>query len=209
MNIFTISKLVRGLLLAALVSLMLVPGPASAQFYDDIGDDDEYFEQEEEFMESYDDDFQTPSTPGGSTQSSSGPKEDYSEGNMYQEETVAPTATGKKGDAVTPMSRKMEMTIAEDIDELPFNIAWGAGTGLMIGAWFAIVNEGDNRDTLRTIGSGTVLGIMVGGFIGSRSMIIPTLPRAVSFNEGSTSPVFTPVVSLGPLGRMAGFRLSF
>ena len=71
---------------------------------------------------------------------------------------VGGTISNNKGvnlpDVVLPLAAMTE----KDRDDLPFNIAWGAGTGLLIGGWFALINEGDNRETQQAIGVGVVPG---------------------------------------------------
>ena len=66
------------------------------------------------------------------------------------------------------------------------NIAYGAGTGLLIGAWTAfITSETTTRNQWRTIGTATVLGGVVGLMLGTRSVWDP---EAVRPETGSLSP---------------------
>ena len=57
------------------------------------------------------------------------------------------------------------------------NVAYGAGTGAMIGLWFAFLRPGTSRDQFRTIGTSTVLGGIIGSLMGSRSFWNPGGPR--------------------------------
>lgn len=76
--------------------------------------------------------------------------------------------------------------LAEERANFNLNIAYGVGTGLMIGGWFALLTASTSRDTLRSIGLGIVLGGVMGGIIGGRSVITPNLPRpAASLSEES------------------------
>ncbi len=61
------------------------------------------------------------------------------------------------------------------------NIAYGAGTGLMIGAWSAfITQETTTRNQWRTIGTSTVLGGIIGMMMGTRSIWDPGGSRATT-----------------------------
>ena len=58
------------------------------------------------------------------------------------------------------------------------NLGYGAGTGLMIGTWFAFIRKETNtRQQFRTIGSSTVLGAVIGIMLGTRSVWDPGAPR--------------------------------
>ena len=66
------------------------------------------------------------------------------------------------------------------------NIGYGAGTGLMLGTWFAfITQESSTRDQFRTIGSGSVLGALVGMMLGTRSLWNPSAPRPTANHQNS------------------------
>jgi len=61
---------------------------------------------------------------------------------------------------------------------VPSNLGYGAGTGLMIGTWFAFIRKETNtRDQFRTIGSSTVVGALIGIMLGTRSVWDPGAPR--------------------------------
>ncbi|MBC8258344.1 MAG: hypothetical protein H8E38_04955 [SAR324 cluster bacterium] len=60
----------------------------------------------------------------------------------------------------------------------PSNLGYGAGTGLMMGTWFAFIRKETNtRDQFRTIGTSTVLGALIGVMLGTRSVWSPGAPR--------------------------------
>jgi hypothetical protein len=60
----------------------------------------------------------------------------------------------------------------------PSNLGYGAGTGLMIGTWFAFIRKETNtRQQFRTIGSSTVVGALIGIMLGTRSVWDPGAPR--------------------------------
>lgn len=86
------------------------------------------------------------------------------------------------------------------------NIGYGAGTGLLLGTWFAfITQETSTRDQFRTIGSGTVLGALVGMVLGTRSLWNPSAPRPTAQVQDSWS--LRPLASEGQVG--ISYRLSF
>lgn len=67
--------------------------------------------------------------------------------------------------------------LEEERINAPYNVAYGVGTGLMIGGWFALLFANTSRDTLRSIGLGIVLGGLMGLIIGTRSVLAPDAPR--------------------------------
>jgi len=93
---------------------------------------------------------------------------------------------------------------------MPLNVAWGAGTGLLIGGWFALIQNSDDRTTQRAIGMGIVLGTGLGAFLGMRNVIFPNAPTA-SINSDQTIAYSTPLVSasLLPGGMQLGLNLKF
>ena len=57
---------------------------------------------------------------------------------------------------------------------VPSNLGYGAGTGLMIGTWFAFIRKETNtRDQFRTIGSSTVVGALIGIMLDTHSVWDP------------------------------------
>jgi len=72
--------------------------------------------------------------------------------------------------------RQRALLLEEKINA-PLNSAYGAGTGLMIGGWFALLSSRTSRDTLRSIGLGIVFGSIIGAVIGTRSVWDPNAPR--------------------------------
>ena len=86
-------------------------------------------------------------------------------------------------------SDETETTLKEDLlvrrellsqegKDAPSNLGYGAGTGLMIGTWFAFIRKETNtRQQFRTIGTSTVLGAVIGIMLGTRSVWDPGAPR--------------------------------
>ena len=68
--------------------------------------------------------------------------------------------------------------LSHEGEDAPSNLGYGAGTGLMIGTWFAFIRrETNTRQQFRTIGSSTVLGAVIGIMLGTRSVWDPGAPR--------------------------------
>jgi len=68
--------------------------------------------------------------------------------------------------------------LSQEGKEAPSNLGYGAGTGLMIGTWFAFIRKETNtRQQFRTIGTSTVLGAVIGIMLGTRSVWDPGAPR--------------------------------
>lgn len=208
-------------LILCLVVLLqvLLPPTAFAQFYDESLEDQQFFEDRgDNFFESDSDQFGTPSQ-----------EQDFTEGNEYVDEQQVPPS--QRNVPASAEGRQVQLALTGDKQQLPLNVAWGAGTGLLIGGWIALIQEGNNRETQRAIGTGIVLGIFLGAAVGLRAVIDPNAPRAVgdaapaaghaaaslAANDGprtgSTAAEapsrFTPLVSLNPSAPSFGFRFSF
>ena len=68
--------------------------------------------------------------------------------------------------------------LSQEGKDAPSNLGYGAGTGLMIGTWFAFIRKETNtRQQFRTIGTSTVLGAVIGIMLGTRSVCDPDAPR--------------------------------
>ena len=68
--------------------------------------------------------------------------------------------------------------LSQEGKDAPSNLGYGAGTGLMMGTWFAFIRKETNtRQQFRTIGSSTVLGAVVGIMLGTRRVWTPGAPR--------------------------------
>ena len=68
--------------------------------------------------------------------------------------------------------------LSQEGKDAPSNLGYGAGTGLMIGTWFAFIRKETNtRQQFRTIGTSTVLGAVIGIMLGTRSVWDPSAPR--------------------------------
>ena len=82
--------------------------------------------------------------------------------------------------------------LSQEGKEAPSNLGYGAGTGLMMGTWFAFIRKETNtRQQFRTIGTSTVLGAVVGIMLGTRSVWNPGAPRPEE-NSQPTGFIFTP-----------------
>jgi len=104
--------------------------------------------------------------------------------------------SGKKYLDEGAFSDETESTLKDDLivrrellskegKDAPSNLGYGAGSGLMIGTWFAFIRKETNtRQQFRTIGTSTVLGAIVGILLGTRSVWNPGAPRP----EDSTNP---------------------
>ena len=82
----------------------------------------------------------------------------------------------------------------EEREHLQANLMYGAGTGFMLGSWFAFVLATNTREFLRTIGTSVVLGTVVGSALGSRSVWNPDGPTPIGKNE-KTSPSILPLIT--------------
>lgn len=98
-------------------------------------------------------------------------------GGDYIDESVIPEDTRKMLESKLLRTRNIA---EEEKVNLTWNLSYGAGTGLMIGGWFALLMARTSRDTLRSLGLGIVLGTFMGGLLGTRSVISPNLPRPVN-----------------------------
>ena len=82
--------------------------------------------------------------------------------------------------------------LSQEGKDAPSNLGYGAGTGLMMGTWFAFIRKETNtRQQFRTIGTSTVLGAVVGIMLGTRSVWNPGAPRPED-NYQPTSSIFSP-----------------
>ncbi len=187
------------LLLAAVFAAGWAPSTAQAQFFDEsLEQEDLFVEGEDQFFESSGDEFGAPT----------GPEQDFTEGNQYIDETLIPPDQRE----VSEGGRRFQMQLTSERETLPLNVAWGAGTGLLLGGWFALISEGDNRGTQRSIGMGIVAGIIIGAVVGTRTLIDPGAPQPL----GETSPppagddsTITPLVTVTPDEQLVGIRLTF
>ena len=189
--------------------LVVAATPARAQFFDDSLDQEDAFVQDDN---QYFEDTGTgtlPGEPGQAAGASAGP--DYTEGNRYVDESLVPRSTG----VPTQTSRRMQLSLGRERTTLPLNVAWGAGTGLLIGGWFALISEGNNRQTQRPIGLGIVSGILLGVMVGTRNVFNPDAPKPAVGDAGpppkakKDGPQFSPVVALNKGGSQVGFRMTF
>ena len=173
------------------LAVFLSPMPAMGQFLNDEFDRDEFVESDEDFAE-------------GGQFGGPGSIEDVTEGGRYvDEEPAGPVGVG----GVTVRSRTTQLRIEQEKQMLPLNVAWGAGTGLLLGGWFALIDEGDDRSTQRSIGLGAVLGALLGLTVGMKTVIAPEAPRAASVRPGRIQVVF-PIAS-ADLPRPPPFSIAF
>ena len=74
--------------------------------------------------------------------------------------------------------------LSKEGKDAPSNLGYGAGSGLMIGTWFAFIRKETNtRQQFRTIGTSTVLGAIIGILLGTRSVWNPGAPRPEDSNK--------------------------
>jgi hypothetical protein len=184
------------MLLISMTAFVALPHPVKAQFFDDDSESDFGADSEDEFTEGGGED-------GGVAPTS---ESELTEGDTYADESQQPSATGP-----TTGGRQSQLRLGAERDVLPLNAAWGAGTGLLIGGWLALISAGSNRDTLRSIGVGIVLGGAVGVAVGLKSVIVPNAPAAAAANsQGSPDkPTWTPLVSFGDGPTRIGVRFTF
>lgn len=98
----------------------------------------------------------------------------------YVDESVLP---GNSQQLLEAEWLRRKNLLSSERANVPLNVGYGIGTGLMIGSWFALLFAGTSRDTLRSIGLGIVLGGFVGSVMGTRAVISPSAPRPPSENE--------------------------
>ena len=105
----------------------------------------------------------------------------FDSGNNYLDEGAFSDETEStlKDDLI--IRRKL---LSKEGKEAPSNLGYGAGTGLMMGTWFAFIRkETSTRQQFRTIGTSTVLGALVGIMLGTRSVWDPGAPRPEEISE--------------------------
>jgi hypothetical protein len=186
------------LLLAAVIAAPLLTAPhvAHAQFFNDDPDSDFSGEPEDDFFDTGTDEFGEPVAGGRDT--------DHTEGDAYVDEASQPST-------ITVGGRQVQLRLASERDVWVQNSAWGAGTGLLIGGWFALINAGSNRETQRSIGVGIVAGTILGAVVGIRYVINPNAPITSDNSAPPSSNKLTwqPMVSLDDHGTSFGVRLTF
>ena len=160
-----------------------------AQNFDDDplmldGGDEFGFEQfpDEDFQSS---DFGSQDSQGFGAQTGQDPLDpfdpQFDSGKNYLDEGAFSDETEStlKGDLIV----RREILSKEGKDA-PSNLGYGAGTGLMIGTWFAFIRQETNtRQQFRTIGTSTVLGAVIGVMLGTRSVWNPGAPRPEDITE--------------------------
>ncbi len=182
--------------LAVLVALicMAPPGPALAQFSEDEFSRDDFVESQEGFAED----------EGGFDRPPAA--DDFTEGGQFVDEEKAEEA-GPAG--ATVRGRRDVLRLEEEKRDLPLNIAWGAGTGLLIGGWFSLIGNGDDRTTQRSIGLGIVLGALLGMTVGLKTVIVPDAPRAAMRRPGFEADPMDSLVSVSALPPPPPFSFGF
>ena len=180
------------------VLYFLVYSPANiiAQNFDDDplmleGDDEFGFEQ---FT---DDDFQSSDFGTGGIQDFGIPGQDRSDSLDPQYESTDQYLEEGAFSEETESTLKDDLIVRRELlsqegKDAPSNLGYGAGTGLMMGTWFAFIRKETNtRQQFRTIGTSTVLGAVVGIMLGTRSVWNPGAPRPEE-NSQPTGFFFTP-----------------
>ncbi len=159
-----------------------VPTTLAQGFEDDYGDMDEFMQDDDGFSNdsgfSEDGFLADPGFDGGLDGSFDTPAGD---GFMDDDEF------GLDAESQLQLSElsQRELIVVER-QQATANIGYGAGTGLMLGTWFAfITQESSTRDQFRTIGSGSVLGALVGMMLGTRSLWNPSAPRPTANHQNS------------------------
>ncbi len=179
------------------IALLLVATgarPAEAQFFENF-DRGDFEESDEEFGE------------GGDVFGES-ERDDFTEGGQFVDEESELSPAG-----ISISGRRTQLRVRDERQLLPRNVAWGAGTGLLIGGWFALIESGSDRQTQRSIGLGIVLGAILGMTVGLKTVIAPDAPRAAMLHPAGR-PRLQPTVMLGAGGTSAsplrvGFALHF
>ena len=174
----------------AAASLLLQGLPAQAQFLRDDFEREGFIESDDGFVEG-EEGFAIPRE-----------EDEFSEGGRFVEEDR--DFTSRRG--LTLRSRRSQIQLAEERELLPLNAAWGAGTGLLIGGWFALISNGDNRDTQRSVGVGVVLGTLLGTMVGTKTLVNPDAPRAVMHPSPENRPPGSGLAATSPA--FAGGRVS-
>ena len=187
-------KTIQRILLIVFILCFFVFTPLNviAQNFDDDplmleGDDEFGFEQ---FS---DDDFQSSGFGSGSIQDFGiQPRQDSSDSLDSQYESTDQYLEEGAFSEETESTLKDDLIVRRELlsqegKDAPSNLGYGAGTGLMMGTWFAFIRKETNtRQQFRTIGSSTVLGALVGIMLGTRSVWNPGAPRPED-NYESTS----------------------
>ncbi len=165
-----------------------VPTASAQGFEDDYGMSDDYGEMDE-FMQD-DDGFSD-----DSGFSEDGLLEEPGMDGGFDDGFDAPTGDGFVDDEEFGLDAESQFQLSElaqreliqvERQQSTANIGYGAGTGLLLGTWFAfITQETSTRDQFRTIGSGTVLGALVGVMLGTRSLWNPSAPRPTANHQNS------------------------
>ncbi len=185
------------LIISVICFLVFSPAKIIAQNFNDDplmleGDDEFGFEQ---FT---DDDFQSSDFGTGGIQDFGiQPGQDrtnsldsqYESSDQYLEEGAfsEETESTLKGDLIV----RREL-LSQEGKDAPSNLGYGAGTGLMMGTWFAFIRKETNtRQQFRTIGTSTVLGAVIGIMLGTRSVWNPGAPRPED-NSQPTGFIFNP-----------------
>ena len=172
-----------------------VPTTLAQGFEDDYGDMDEFMQDDDGFSNdsgfSEDGFLADPGFDGGLDDSFDAPAGD---GFMDDDEF------GLDAESQLQLSElsQRELIMVER-QQSTANIGYGAGTGLMLGTWFAfITQESSTRDQFRTIGTGSVLGALVGMMLGTRSLWNPSAPRPTASLQDSWN--IRPLASKGGVG---------
>ena len=177
------------IVLTALILVVLSVVEISAQNFDDDplmldGGDEFGFEQfgDDDFQGS---DFGTDGLQGFGNQSGQDPQDPFDSpfdsGNNYLDEGAFSDETESTLKDDLLVRREL---LSKEGKEAPSNLGYGAGSGLMMGTWFAFIRKETNtRQQFRTIGTSTVLGALIGVMLGTRSVWNPGAPRPEDVSE--------------------------
>jgi hypothetical protein len=186
-----------------LASLPAVPSRARAQSADEDSD------TSDSAWESSDDTF----SDGGEEL---GPPSGFEPAGPGEEEPgaggyVNESGPGGRGGAELT-GRTSQLRRGEEAKLLPQNLGWGAATGLVVGGWLALLNQGSNRANLQSIGTGIVVGSLLGIAIGARFTINPEapVPQGASNQAQPAGPsTTTPLVAFDSHGLTVGVLFQF
>jgi len=183
-----------------LASLLAMPDRARAQ---SAAEDSEFLDSASDFPDDgfSDTDEFAPETGGGA-----GRGEEEPGAGGYVEESQVP------GRGIDLGSRASQLKRGQEGKMLPMNLAWGAATGLLIGGWLALLNAGDNRSNLQSIGTGIVVGSLIGIAVGARLTINPDAPVPQSASNDAPparTPQTTPLLAMDGHGLKIGVLVQF
>ena len=179
------------LLLTMLVVLTHIALPLHAESLFDDFEDEDFFTSDDVFSEDI-----------GQDEFASGfSDEELTEGGEFVEDDLSGT------EGLDATARRAQLRLTGERDLLPLNVAWGAGTGLLIGGWLAFLDNGTSRETQRAIGLGIVVGALIGVAVGTKTLFAPGAPTPPPTAAHQAEPAgLMPVVAMGPSAPLLAMR---